>query len=119
MYWVGVDYLDLAAAAARCGAHFTALLYVEAWQEAAHGWLAPLDSTAPAASAATSAATANGSGGSGGRGTSGGGDGAAGGDKAEAVRRLLLDIYSQINEPDGIYAVVRSHSMLAQVGWLG
>lgn len=32
------------------------------------------------------------------------------------VERLLLDIYSQISEPDGIYAVARSHSMLAQVG---
>lgn len=35
------------------------------------------------------------------------------------VERLLLDIYSQISEPDGIYAVARSHSMLAQVGWGG
>ena len=31
------------------------------------------------------------------------------------MERLLLDIYGQINEPDGIYAVARSHEMTSQL----
>ena len=31
------------------------------------------------------------------------------------VDQLLLDIYSSINEPDGIYAVARGHSMMSQL----
>lgn len=118
VYWVDVDYLQLAAAAAQCGAHFTALLYIEAWQEEQHGWLAPLD-TAAASAAAAAAEVAAGPGGNG----SGSGAGAPNGStkgstgqrQVAAVERLLLDTYSQINEPDGIYAVARSHSMLSQV----
>lgn len=96
MFWVDVDYLELAAAAARCGAHFTSLLYIEAWQEEQHCWLVPLSATGGPAGG-QSVAGASGSG-------------------APGVERLLLDTYSQINEPDGIYAVARSHSMLSQAG---
>ncbi len=32
-----------------------------------------------------------------------------------AAERLLLDIYSSVNEPDGLYAVTRSHSALSQL----
>ncbi len=39
VYWLDVDYLAAAAAALRCGACFTALLYLEHWCEAAHGRL--------------------------------------------------------------------------------
>lgn len=39
MYWLDVDYLVVAAAALRCGACFTALLYLEHWCEAEHGRL--------------------------------------------------------------------------------
>ena len=39
MYWLDVDYRVVAAAALRCGACFTALLYLEHWCEAAHGRL--------------------------------------------------------------------------------
>lgn len=31
------------------------------------------------------------------------------------VEHLLLDVYGQINEPDGIYAVARSHHMASQL----
>jgi hypothetical protein len=110
VYWVDVDYLQLAAAAAQCGAHFTALLYIEAWQEEQHGWLAPLD-TAAASAAAAAAEVAAGSSAS----ASAIGGGSTAERQVEAVERLLLDTYSQINEPDGIYAVARSHSMLSQV----
>jgi hypothetical protein len=44
---------------------------------------------------------------------------AGGGEELARVERLLLDIYSQISEPDGIYAVARSHNMLAQVWSMG
>ena len=33
MYWPHVGYLQVAAAAMRCGAQFTALVYVEHWWE--------------------------------------------------------------------------------------
>lgn len=83
VYWVEADYLEVAAAAARCGAHFTALLYIEAWQEERHGWLVPLD-----ASSAPSATTLlPGSGGAGSEGGSGGGA------AMERVQRLLLDTF--------------------------
>lgn len=36
------------------------------------------------------------------------------GNQAEADQ-LLLDIYSSINEPDGIYAVARGHNMMSQL----
>jgi hypothetical protein len=32
-----------------------------------------------------------------------------------AADELLLDIYSRMNEPDGIYAVARGHSMVSQL----
>ncbi|PSC71129.1 serine threonine-kinase ATM isoform X1 [Micractinium conductrix] len=114
VYWVEVDYLELSAAAARCGAYFTALLYIEAWQEAQHGWLAPLGAAAGAAAGGKSSS----SGSEASRAAAGSGDGAGeggGGNAAAAVQRLLLDIYSSINEPDGIYAVARSHSLLSQL----
>ncbi len=113
MYWVEVDYLELARAAARCGAHFTALLYAEAWQEARHGWLVPLGAGSDDDDKAGNGAHASGS-----------SAGAAGcthgsGGSTAALEHLLLDIYSSINEPDGIYAVARSHSMLSQVRRVG
>lgn len=91
MYWIDLDYLAVAEAAAKCGAHFTALLYIEHWCEAAFGRLA----LAPPAGG-------------------GGGDAALASD-ADRVGGLLLDLYSQVNEPDSIYAVVRSHAVLSQL----
>ena len=37
VYWLRCDYLDVAAAALRCSACFTALLYVEYWCEQRYG----------------------------------------------------------------------------------
>ena len=84
------DYLEVAAAAARCGAHFTALLYIEAWQEEHHGWLVPLD----ASSVPSATALLPGSGSAGSEGPSGGGGGSEEAATAmERVRRLLLDTF--------------------------
>ena len=101
VYWVEVDYLGLAAAAARCGAHFTALLYIEAWQEARHGWLAPLALGGAGQPLLDGSGEAEGE--------------EAGAGATAVVERLLLDTYSAISEPDSIYAVARSHGMLSQV----
>ena len=86
VYWLEVGYMPLAAAAVRCGAHFTALLYLEAHCEAAAGRLR----LPPPGSR-----------------------------EGAPLERLLLEVYSSINEPDGIYAVARSHSLLSQVGGWG
>ncbi|KAK9825683.1 hypothetical protein WJX81_003257 [Elliptochloris bilobata] len=85
VYWLEVDYLAVAAAALRCGACFTALLYLEHWCEAAHGRLA-LGNDQPLAA----------------------------GGLAE-VDRLLLDAHAASGEPDGLYAVARSHKLAAQL----
>lgn len=111
VYWVDLDYLEVAQAAARCGAHFTALLYAEAWQEARHGWLVPLAASSDVSKASVSGRRDGGE-------AAGEGSGAGAGWTA-ALEQLLLDIYSSINEPDGIYAVARSHSMLSQVRCAG
>ena len=44
-YWLDVDYLLVAAAALRCSAYFTALLYVEHWIEDEYGRLTLTDAT--------------------------------------------------------------------------
>ena len=77
--------------------------------------LAPLGAAAGAAAGGKSSSSVS----EASRAAAGSGDGAGeggGGNAAAAVQRLLLDIYSSINEPDGIYAVARSHSLLSQVG---
>ena len=37
VFWLDVSYLEVAAATLRCGAPFTALLYVEQWCEERQG----------------------------------------------------------------------------------
>ena len=32
-FWLDVDYLDVAAAALKCSAYFTALMYTEIWAD--------------------------------------------------------------------------------------
>ena len=100
VYWLDLDYLELAEAAVKCSAHFTALLYIEYWCEATYGRL----QLEPTEGAGTNT-------GGGGRGGGGGG----GGGGTRRADTLLLDVYSQINEPDSIYAVARSHTLLSQV----
>ena len=119
VYWLRCDYLDVAAAALRCSACFTALLYVEYWCEQRYGSMQlgeenPLEvgrqSCTPGRHPAAVAVSA----------------------EAYPMRtpspvcvhmqggltrheQLLLDIYSRIGEPDGIYAVARSHNLLSQL----
>lgn len=109
-----LDYLSVAAAAMAVKAYFTALLYVEQWcaevkQTGLNPFegstvesgllqlqkLAGLDGSANAATAAT--------------------DGAAVDaafqrslqqQQQQLLERLLLELYSHVNEPDGVYAVV-------------
>ncbi|KAK9806879.1 hypothetical protein WJX72_005975 [[Myrmecia] bisecta] len=84
-YWLDVDYLAVAAAALRCSACFTALLYAEHWCEEEHGRLAlGEERTLNEAS-------------------------------LPMADQLLLDIYGQIDEPDGIYALARSHVIASQL----
>lgn len=55
VYWVDLDYLQVASAAIQCRAFFTALLYLEAWCEDKYGRLqlgppaAPVPAPEPAA----------------------------------------------------------------------
>jgi hypothetical protein len=53
VYWVDLDYLEVAAVAIQCRATFTALLYVEAWCEAKYGRL-KLGGSAPGGAVAAS-----------------------------------------------------------------
>ena len=43
VYWLNLDYLEVARAALRCSAPFTAMLYVEYWCKAQYGRLTLLD----------------------------------------------------------------------------
>ena len=112
VYCIHVDYLAAAAAALTCCNPFTALLYIEAWCEERHGRLVfttPMSSTAgsgsdsgsidssagPPALAALSARLRGGSSSSSSR------------SRAEAAQleALLLRLYSDVNEPDALYAL--------------
>ncbi len=80
VYWVELDYLEVAAAAARCRAHFSALLYVEAWAEAAGGGRLRLPPPRARGRAAADA--------------------------------LLLEVYSAVEEPDGLYGAAAADAAL-------
>ncbi|MCO5564113.1 hypothetical protein L7F22_017769 [Adiantum nelumboides] len=85
VYWLELDYLQTAEVAQKCGAYFTSALYVEHWCEEKFGRLSLGD---PDFS-----------------------------DEEELPlhMNLLLTIYTQINEPDGVYGVVRSHKLSSQI----
>eukprot|EP00897_Mesotaenium_endlicherianum_P007959 jgi/Mesen1/7191/ME000371S06276 len=85
VYWLQVDYLTTARAAQRCGAYFTSILYIELWCEAHHGRL-----------------------------TLGEPDFS---DNSEipVQEQLLLNAYSHISEPDGIYGVARTNKANSQL----
>eukprot|EP00884_Botryococcus_braunii_P019002 jgi/Botrbrau1/5786/Bobra.0155s0009.1 len=85
VYWVGVDYLEVAWAALGCSACFTALLYCELWCEEAYGHLyrpepSLLDEGPPS-----------------------------------LLDRILLEVGHQAPEPDGIYAVAFSDKLSSQL----
>jgi serine-protein kinase ATM len=85
VYWVDLDYLQLAAAAVHCRAYFSALLYVEEWCKSAHPrkhLRLPNRSENP---------------------------------QRPLADAQLLEIYSKINEPDGLYAVAQSNDLLSQL----
>lgn len=117
-YCLHINYLDVAAAAMACKAYFTALRYIEHWCEEQYGRL-----------------TLNPAGGSGtyggvqllqlqqlqqlagldGSSSGAGGTGSVAVDQAQRqqqdlLERMLLDLYSNVNEPDGIYAVAAAFS---------
>eukprot|EP00898_Chlorokybus_atmophyticus_P004026 jgi/Chlat1/4624/Chrsp3S05582 len=85
VYWLSIDYLQTAEAAYRCSAYYTALMYVEYWCEAHFGGLRLGE---PDLSDETTTA------------------------KHE---RMLLEIYTQIDEPDSIYGVARTHKLVTQL----
>jgi len=84
VFWVNLDYLKLAEAALKCRAYFSALLYCETWCEHVGDWR--LVYPLP---------------------------GSVGGARRAELDSLLLDIYSNIDEPDGLYAVSRSNVVAA------
>ncbi|KAF6252289.1 hypothetical protein COO60DRAFT_542235 [Scenedesmus sp. NREL 46B-D3] len=117
-YCVHISYLAVAAAAMSCKAYFTALLYIEHWCEEQYGKL----TLNPAAADAEAAGRVQlqhlqqlqqlaGLGGApavqqhhlvGGA--------TAGQQQEQLLEAMLLDLYSNVNEPDGIYAVAAAYS---------
>jgi hypothetical protein len=105
-----------------CGAYFTALLYIEHWTEQRYGRLQYIDpesltegrrSTAGSSLVAQLRAFAKGGSSSSKSVALAGGGSAIGGSSIEQQKQqegerlgcLLMDLYSNINEPDGVYAV--------------
>lgn len=99
-YYLDIDALGVARAAAQCGAQCSALFYAEAWVEGRFGEAAGI----------TASRWRDQGEGSGDDGLDGGDDfdlsggGDAGREKRE-VERLLLDVFSSLPEPDSIYGV--------------
>jgi len=97
-FWADFNFLEIAKAAQRCSAYLTSLLYVELWCEREFGQCQlpenvdsyNFESVAhlPSQSAPESKAKAA---------------------NISLCQQLLLEIYSNINEPDGIYGLQRNH----------
>ena len=134
-YCLQIDYLAVARAAMACGAHFTALLYIEHWTEQRYGRLQYVDpegltegrrSTAGSSIVAQLQALTRGSSSSGTAVAAAGGSSSGGRGQGPVLRpaalsskepeqqqqqegerlgQLLMDLYSNVNEPDGVYAV--------------
>lgn len=119
VYCLNIDYLAVARAAVRCSAYFTGLLYIELWCEASFRSLSFENVVSKAAAADSAAASAvsllfgpnsllsaaiasKGAPRSAGRGKS---SAKAPGDAIQIMEALLLEIFSNVNEPDAIYAV--------------
>eukprot|EP00850_Spirogloea_muscicola_P022712 SM000308S11822 [mRNA] locus=s308:82698:105864:+ [translate_table: standard] len=85
VYWLTIDYLETAKAAQKCSAIFTSILYLEHWCEIHHGVLKLGD---PSLLMDNS---------------------------IPEHEKLLLDAYSRMNEPDGIYGVARTNQIEAQL----
>ncbi|KAH7439431.1 hypothetical protein KP509_04G060500 [Ceratopteris richardii] len=85
VYWLDLDYLQTAGVAQKCGAYFTSALYIEHWCEEKFGQLSL------------------------------GEPDFSDDNELPTHVELLLTIYSQINEPDGVYGVVRTHKLISQI----
>eukprot|EP00903_Cladosiphon_okamuranus_P016144 g14899.t1 len=111
-YYLDLDALGVARAAAQCGAQCSALFYAEAWIEGRFGEAAGI----------TASRWRDQGEGSGGDGLDGGGSGqfieeemeiwgqvgepgGGGGREKREVERLLLEVFSSLPEPDSIYGV--------------
>ncbi|KAJ1684822.1 hypothetical protein LUZ63_016212 [Rhynchospora breviuscula] len=85
VYWLPIDYLDVAKAAVRCGSHFTAVLYAELWCEEHFNTLTlgPPDFSHR--------------------------------ELLPPHVDVLVAAYRQINEPDSIYGIVQTNKMTSQI----
>ncbi|KAJ3700717.1 hypothetical protein LUZ61_004422 [Rhynchospora tenuis] len=85
VYWLPIDYLDVAKAAMRCGLHFTAVLYAELWCEEHFNTLTlgPPDFSHQ--------------------------------ELLPPHVDVLVAAYRQINEPDSIYGIVQTNKMTSQI----
>ncbi|KAL6075751.1 non-specific serine/threonine protein kinase [Balamuthia mandrillaris] len=94
-FWKDFTFLEIARAAQRCSAYLTSLLYVELWCERKFGSLelsSPDDDTG---NEQTIYDNEQGS--------------------VPLHQQLLLEIYCNINEPDGIYGLQRDHSIHSRI----
>ena len=105
-YWFDLDYLEVAEAAIHSRALFTAVVYVETW------WYANcpghhLNDTTEIAANASSSNTSSSSITARTR--------SANQLQIKKAKRLLLEVYSMVKEPDSIYTVAQSHDMMSQL----
>ncbi|GMH43803.1 hypothetical protein BSKO_11737 [Bryopsis sp. KO-2023] len=87
VYWLDVDYMEVALAAFQCSAYFTSLEYVEHWCEDSCGGLKLPETLMDDLDQQT----------------------------LPVVDGLLLDIYRSVSEPDGLFAVARTPHMKSQL----
>ncbi|XP_078174265.1 serine/Threonine-kinase ATM-like protein isoform X2 [Carex rostrata] len=85
VYWLSIDYLEVAKAAMRCGSYFTAVLYAELWCEE---HFTTLSLGSPDFSHE---------------------------ELLPPHIDVLVAAYKQINEPDSIYGIVQTNKMASQI----
>ncbi|KAF3329020.1 serine/threonine-protein kinase ATM [Carex littledalei] len=85
VYWLSIDYLEVAKAAMRCGSYFTAVLYAELWCEE---HFTTLSLGSPDFSHE---------------------------ELLPHHIDVLVAAYKQINEPDSIYGIVQTNKMASQI----
>ena len=113
-YYLNLDALSVARAAAQCGAQCSALFYAEAWIEGKFGESSGITASRWRDQGEGSGGDGlddwglepeeDGAGQMGGRGIAEGRE-AVGGEEKREVERLLLEVFSSLPEPDSIYGV--------------
>lgn len=85
VYWLSIDYLQVAKSAIHCGSYFTSVMYVEHWCEEQFNSLtlgnpdfSPLETLQPHID-------------------------------------ILLSAVTQINEPDSLYGIIQTHKLASQI----